>query len=175
MKLSQLPLLIGSNFPVVALESPLPERMAILEHILRTCGLPNNLPCLVWNVGQAVLKEVRLTENGTGIKLHSFDAFKPQMDSRIDVLNFMMGYTTSVVFILENLHPWLAGSGTAWQIVSQVTNVFYDFLNDNSDLAPFSMSYVRQRFEDNFKAMMCSDVSMNSDLPEQLEPQDSRE
>ncbi|MDE8497304.1 hypothetical protein, partial [Klebsiella pneumoniae] len=42
----------------------------------------------------------------------------------------MMGYTTSVVFILENLHPWLAGSGTAWQIVSQVTNVFYDFLND---------------------------------------------
>ena len=45
----------------------------------------------------------------------------------------------------------------------------------NSDLAPFSMSYVRQRFEDNFKAMMCSDVSMNSDLPEQLEPQDSRE
>lgn len=130
MKLSQLPLLIGSNFPVVALESPLPERMAILEHILRTCGLPNNLPCLVWNVGQAVLKEVRLTENGTGIKLHSFDAFKPQMDSRIDVLNFMMGYTTSVVFILENLHPWLAGSGTAWQIVSQVTNVFYDFLND---------------------------------------------
>ena len=40
----------------------------------------------------------------------------------------------------------------------------------DSDLAAFSISYVRQRFEDNFKAMMCRDVGMNSDLPEQLEP-----
>jgi hypothetical protein len=45
----------------------------------------------------------------------------------------------------------------------------------NSDLAPFSISHVRYRFENGFKSMLCNDIGMSSDLPKQLEPNNRRE
>ena len=42
----------------------------------------------------------------------------------------------------------------------------------NSDLAAFSIRRGWQRFEDNFPTELCSDVSIDSDQTQQLEPQE---
>ena len=47
-----------------------------------------------------------------------------------------------------------------------------DGISVNSDLAAFSISRGWQRFEDNFPTELCSDVSIDSDETQQLEPQD---
>ncbi|RAM50972.1 MAG: ATP-binding protein [Hapalosiphonaceae cyanobacterium JJU2] len=100
--------LIQEEYPLIACESPLQERLRLLVHITQFCQ-NNNRKCYLWNLGEEAIKE--LTVENSKLRIAEFKDYIPKprynKEDYFHVLSFWKQYQESGVLIIENIYPWI--------------------------------------------------------------------
>lgn len=100
--------LIQEEYPLIACESPLQERLRLLTHISQFCQTTGN-KCYLWNLGEESIKE--LTVENSKLAIGEFKGYIPKpkhnKEDYFHILNFWKEYQESGVLIVENIYPWI--------------------------------------------------------------------
>lgn len=100
--------LIQEQYPLIACESPLQERLRLLTHISQFCQTTGN-KCYLWNLGEESIKE--LTVENSKLAIGEFKGYIPKpkhnKEDYFHILNFWKEYQESGVLIVENIYPWI--------------------------------------------------------------------
>ncbi|MBW4567448.1 MAG: ATP-binding protein [Tolypothrix carrinoi HA7290-LM1] len=100
--------LIQEQYPLIACESPLQERLRLLTHISQFCQTTGN-KCYLWNLGEESIKE--LTVENLKLAIGEFKGYIPKpkhnKEDYFQILNFWKEYQENGVLIVENIYPWI--------------------------------------------------------------------
>ncbi|WP_398344001.1 MULTISPECIES: ATP-binding protein [Nostocales] len=100
--------LIQEEYPLIACESPLQERLRLLTHISQFCQTTGN-KCYLWNLGEESIKE--LTVKNSKLAIGEFKGYIPKpkhnKEDYFHLLNFWKEYQENGVLIVENIYPWI--------------------------------------------------------------------
>ncbi|MBW4632956.1 MAG: ATP-binding protein [Iphinoe sp. HA4291-MV1] len=100
--------LIQEEYPVIACESPLQERLRLLTHISQFCQTTRKR-CYLWNLGEETIKE--LTVENSKLVIGEFQDYIPKprqnKEDYFQSLNFWKEYQETGILILENIYPWI--------------------------------------------------------------------
>lgn len=100
--------LIQEEYPLIACESPLQERVRLLTHITQFCQNTGE-KCYLWNLAEETIKELVLSTEVLNIV--EFKTYIPKAkqnkEDYFDVLNFWREYQESGILIIENIYPWI--------------------------------------------------------------------
>lgn len=100
--------LIQEEYPLIACESPLPERLRLLAHISQFCQTTRKR-CYLWNLGEETIKE--LTVKNSKLVIGEFKDYIPKprqnKEDYFYILNFWKEYQESGILIVENIYPWI--------------------------------------------------------------------
>lgn len=100
--------LIQEEYPLIACESPLQERVRLLTQITQFCQNTGK-KCYLWNLAEETIKELVLSNSV--LNLVEFKAYTPKVkqnkEDYFDVLNFWREYQESGILIIENIYPWI--------------------------------------------------------------------
>ena len=114
--LESLPQLIDRNTPIAAIESPVTERLAVLQQ-LSIWAAERSLPLYYWNCGYPSLQQVKYDQN-----TQSLIPTKPVSDN---ILQFLLKQGGPGIFILEGILEQDAGSLSSNHIY-QLMNAFHE-------------------------------------------------
>ncbi|MEO0844743.1 MAG: AAA family ATPase, partial [Cyanobacteria bacterium J06643_5] len=118
-------LYFDSGIPVACVNSPLPERMNVLEEIYIECAQIRDIPLYVWNAGWGCFKKVKYNS-------HSIRSFiNPQPKYRDIFISFdsLLNNEKNGIFIFENLSSLISIDSP--QMVSYLINIYFEFKNSN--------------------------------------------
>lgn len=100
--------LIQEEYPLIACESPLQERLRLLTHISQFCQTTGN-KCYLWNLGEESIK--KLTVENLKLAIGEFKGYIPKpkhnKEDYFHILNFWKEYQENGVLIVENIYPWI--------------------------------------------------------------------
>ncbi|BDA72457.1 ATPase [Calothrix sp. PCC 7716] len=100
--------LIQEEYPLIACESPLQERVRLLTHITQFCENIGK-KCYLWNLAEDTIKELSFSTKA--LTTTEFKAYTPKpkqnKEDYFDVLNFWREYQESGILIIENIYPWI--------------------------------------------------------------------
>ena len=100
--------LIQEEYPLIACESPLQERVRLLTYITQFCQNTGK-KCYLWNLAEETIKELVISTSVLNIV--EFKAYIPKVkqnkEDYFDVLNFWREYQESGILIIENIYPWI--------------------------------------------------------------------
>lgn len=100
--------LIQEEYPLIACESPLQERVRLLTHITEFCQNTGK-KCYLWNLAEETIKE--LVVSTLVLNCQEFKAYTPKAkqnkEDYFHVLNFWKEYQESGILIIENIYPWI--------------------------------------------------------------------
>ncbi|WP_251960722.1 ATP-binding protein [Nostoc commune] len=127
------------NNPLIAVESPLQERISLLENLTKEC-INLGINCYIWMLEDDKLYQLLMSNSGLAfseIKKYKRIAFKVVREDSFEILRFWKTTQLQGMLILEGIYPWL-GQGatdadfflTAEWIKSALINI--KLYNDNS-------------------------------------------
>ncbi|MCC5612455.1 hypothetical protein LC612_38615, partial [Nostoc sp. CHAB 5834] len=127
------------NNPLIAVESPLQERISLLENLTKEC-INLDINCYLWMLEDDKLYQLIISNWGLAfseIKEYKRIAFKVVREDSFEILRFWKTSQLQGILILEGIYPWL-GQGatdadfflTAEWIKSALINI--KLYNDNS-------------------------------------------
>lgn len=100
--------LIQEEYPLIACESPLQERVRLLTHITQFCQNTGK-KCYLWNLAEETIKELVISTSV--LNIIQFKPYTPKVkqnkEDYFDVLNFWREYQESGILIIENIYPWI--------------------------------------------------------------------
>ncbi|MBD2533906.1 ATP-binding protein, partial [Nostoc flagelliforme FACHB-838] len=106
--------LIKLNNKLIAVESPLQERVKLLTNLASECHQYNNINCYLWTLEDDALQQ--LSTNGEGLSLQRVDQYQAIAKSRrehyFEILRFWKTTDLQGILILEGIFPWLGESTT---------------------------------------------------------------
>ncbi|MHC0067784.1 ATP-binding protein [Nostoc sp. UIC 10890] len=127
------------NNPLIAVESPLQERISLLENLTKE-GINLGINCYLWMLEDDRLYQLRMSNSGLAfseIKEYKRIAFKVVREDSFEILRFWKTSQLQGMLILEGIYPWLGQGGTnadffltAEWIKSALINI--KLYNDNS-------------------------------------------
>ena len=125
MKLSQLNLYLDSGVPIVCINTPLPERINVLEEIYIECANHRNISLHVWNAGWGCFKRVEYDSHSKVCFVNSQAKYK----SIFSNFDYLLDNKITGIFIFENLSSLVKIDSP--KIVSQLINIFFELKNSN--------------------------------------------
>ncbi|MGB3640027.1 MAG: AAA family ATPase [Rivularia sp. (in: cyanobacteria)] len=125
MKFDNLNLYLNSGIPIVCVNAPLPERMNVLEEIYIECAQIRNIPLYVWNAGWGCFKKVKYNSHS----IRSFINPQPKYSSIFTSFDSLLNNENAGIFIFENLSSLISIDSP--QMVSYLTNIYFEFKNSN--------------------------------------------
>ncbi|WP_152591824.1 hypothetical protein [Nostoc sphaeroides] len=131
--------LYEQNNPLIAVESPLQERMNLLKNLTQKC-INSGINCYLWMLEDDKLYQLTISDSGLAfseIQEYNRIAFKVVREDSFEILRFWKTSQLQGILILEGIYPWL-GQGatdadfflTAEWIKSALINI--KLYNDNS-------------------------------------------
>ncbi|WP_100903615.1 ATP-binding protein [Nostoc flagelliforme] len=131
--------LYKQNNPLIAVESPLQERISLLKNLTQKC-INSGINCYMWMLEDDKLYQLRMNDCELAfseIKEYNRIAFKVVREDSFEILRFWKTTQLQGILILEGIYPWL-GQGatdadfflTAEWIKSALINI--KLYNDNS-------------------------------------------
>ncbi|MCC5653674.1 ATP-binding protein [Nostoc sp. XA013] len=127
------------NNALIAVESPLQERISLLENLTKEC-INLGINCYIWMLEDDRLYQLRMSNSGLAfseIKEYKRIAFKVVREDSFEILRFWKTSQLQGMLILEGIYPWLGQGGTdadffltAEWIKSALINI--KLYNDNS-------------------------------------------
>jgi len=110
MQLSQLNLLIDSGVPILCINAPVQERMAVLKQIYIECAAQKNLPLYLWNIGWGCFKQVKygLKQN---INFSNVEWSNSQLNNEVifNAFDYLLTSARNGIFIFESLPHLIDG------------------------------------------------------------------
>lgn len=106
--------LIHLKNPLIALESPLPERVRLLTSIATECDA-QEMTCYLWSLEDDYLHELQINEGE--LTLHSVRKYQPINDKSrrehyFEILRFWKTTNLKGILVLEGIFPWLGTDTT---------------------------------------------------------------
>ncbi|MDZ8264268.1 ATP-binding protein [Nostoc sp. ChiQUE01b] len=107
--ISQLFNLIEQQNPLIAVESPLQERVRLLEMLSEECAL-RNINCYLWMLEDDLLYQLHINERQ--LSLEQLSEYKPNTTKAVredyfEILRFWKTTSQQGVLILEGIFPWI--------------------------------------------------------------------
>lgn len=101
--------LIKLNNPLIAIESPLQERLRLLKNITRECQ-EKNVNCYLWTVEDDQLHQLQVNEQDlSSQQVVEYQAIaKNRREHYFEVLRFWKTTDLQGILILEGIFPWLS-------------------------------------------------------------------
>ncbi|MBD2450494.1 ATP-binding protein [Nostoc sp. FACHB-152] len=100
--------LINLNNKLIAVESPLQERLKLLNNIANQCFI-QNIPCYLWTLEDDALNQLII--NGQDLDLQPVTQYqaiaKNQREHYFEILRFWKTTHLQGILILEGIFPWL--------------------------------------------------------------------
>lgn len=105
--------LIKLNNPLIAIESPLQERLRLLKNIARECKRAK-VNCYLWTIEDDQLHQLQVHEQDLALQLvPKYQAIaKSRREHYFEVLRFWKTTDLEGILILEGIFPWLSESTT---------------------------------------------------------------
>lgn len=105
--------LIKLNNKLIAVESPLQERLKLLTNLASQCQ-QHNINCYLWTLEDDALHQ--LETNKEGLTLHPINQYqaiaKNRRENYFEILQFWKTTNLQGILILEGIFPWLGESTT---------------------------------------------------------------
>lgn len=105
--------------PILAIESPVTERLSLLQHLYAWAN-ERSLPLYFWNCGYPALQQVKFD--------HNSQHFKPSQPVTQDILQFLIEKGGPGIFVLEGILEQDAGALSA-DHTYQLMNAVYELPN----------------------------------------------
>ncbi|WP_152592779.1 ATP-binding protein [Nostoc sphaeroides] len=102
------------NNPLIAVESPLQERISLLENLTKEC-INLGINCYLWMLEDDKLYQLRMSISGLAfseIKEYKRIAFKVVREDSFEILRFWKTSQLQGILILEGIYPWLGQGAT---------------------------------------------------------------
>jgi hypothetical protein len=105
--------LIKLNNPLIAIESPLQERLRLLKNITRECQ-EKNVNCYLWAMSDDTLHQLVINEQDLVLQpVAQYQAIaKSRREHYFEILRFWKTTDLQGILILEGIFPWLGESTT---------------------------------------------------------------
>lgn len=107
--IQQLFSLIKLQNPLIAVESPLQERLRFLKNLAQECEL-QNVSCYLWSLEDDQLRQLQIVEEQ--LTLQSVREYQPIIDKSrpehyFHILRFWQASSLQGILLLEGIFPWL--------------------------------------------------------------------
>ncbi|WP_109013351.1 ATP-binding protein [Nostoc commune] len=102
------------NNPLIAVESPLQERISLLENLTKEC-INLGINCYIWMLEDDKLYQLTISDWGLAfseIKEYNRIAFKVVREDSFEILRFWKTTQLQGILILEGIYPWLGQGAT---------------------------------------------------------------
>ncbi|MBW4675172.1 MAG: ATP-binding protein [Desmonostoc geniculatum HA4340-LM1] len=106
--------LYEQNNPLIAVESPLQERMSLLKNLTQKC-INSGINCYLWMLEDDKLYQLTTSDWGLAfseIKEYNRIAFKVVREDSFEILRFWKTSQLQGILILEGIYPWLGQGAT---------------------------------------------------------------
>ncbi|RCJ42429.1 AAA family ATPase [Nostoc minutum NIES-26] len=105
--------LIKLNNKLIAIESPLQERIRLLKNITSEC-FSQNIPCYLWTLEDDALHQLVINEQDLALQpVSQYQALpKSRREHYFEILRFWKTTELEGILILEGIFPWLGESTT---------------------------------------------------------------
>ncbi|MCC5662299.1 ATP-binding protein [Nostoc sp. XA010] len=106
--------LYEQNNPLIAVESPLQERMSLLKNLTQKC-INSGINCYLWMLEDDKLYQLTISDWGLAfseIKEYNRIAFKVVREDSFEILRFWKTTQLQGILILEGIYPWLGQGAT---------------------------------------------------------------
>ncbi|BAT56764.1 hypothetical protein NOS3756_57760 (plasmid) [Nostoc sp. NIES-3756] len=107
--IQQLFSLIKLQNPLIAVESPLQERLRFLRNLAQECEL-QNINCYLWSLEDDQLRQLQIVDDA--LTLQSISEYQPITDKSrpehyFQILRFWQASSLQGILLLEGIFPWL--------------------------------------------------------------------
>ncbi|MCC5654358.1 ATP-binding protein [Nostoc sp. XA013] len=102
------------NNPLIAVESPLQERISLLENLTKEC-INLGINCYIWMLEDDKLYQLKMNSSGLAfseIEEYKRIAFKVVREDSFEILRFWKTSQLQGILILEGIYPWLGQGAT---------------------------------------------------------------
>jgi hypothetical protein len=106
--------LYEQNNPLIAVESPLQERISLLKNLTQKC-INSGINCYLWMLEDDKLYQLTISDWGLAfseIKEYNRIAFKVVREDSFEILRFWKTSQLQGILILEGIYPWLGQGAT---------------------------------------------------------------
>ncbi|MBG1262480.1 ATP-binding protein [Nostoc commune] len=106
--------LYEQNNPLIAVESPLQERISLLKNLTQKC-INSGINCYLWMLEDDKLYQLIISNWGLAfseIKEYKRIAFKVVREDSFEILRFWKTSQLQGILILEGIYPWLGQGAT---------------------------------------------------------------
>jgi hypothetical protein len=100
--------------PLIAVESPLQERISLLKNLTKKC-INSGINCYLWMLEDDKLYQLTISDWGLAfseIKEYNRIAFKVVREDSFEILRFWKTTQLQGILILEGIYPWLGQGAT---------------------------------------------------------------
>ncbi len=106
--------LYEQNNPLIAVESPLQERISLLKNLTQKC-INSGINCYLWMLEDDKLYQLTISDWGLAfseIQEYNRIAFKVVREDSFEILRFWKTTQLQGILILEGIYPWLGQGAT---------------------------------------------------------------